>query len=60
MGYQEGDICPKCEEGILEGYIEGECTCHINPPCFNCANPIWICSHCGEVIEPEEASDAPG
>jgi len=49
---EEGDTCPKCEEGLM-GYrpVEG-CSCHINPPCSRCVDNPLVCLKCG--WNPEE------
>ncbi len=30
---------------------QGECTCHLHPPCWACTNPIYVCVKCGEEFE---------
>jgi hypothetical protein len=49
FGYMPQEWCGrnKCT-GILYNKIQdGECTCHINPPCYYCVNTIGCCPVCG-------------
>jgi hypothetical protein len=45
---EEGDKCPNPEcKGIMAYELQGECTCHIIPPCFNCVEAPLVCDTCG-------------
>ncbi|MGI6691177.1 MAG: hypothetical protein ACOX63_10140 [Christensenellales bacterium] len=49
---EEGDTCPKCNEGKLKyGPVEN-CTCHIFPPCSACVDNPLVCDSCGEKFDP--------
>lgn len=50
MSKEPGDKCPNCD-GILELVPQGDCSCHISPPCHNCVEAVLICSECGEEYE---------
>lgn len=44
---EEGDTCPKCCFGTMEEVRpEGECTCHISPPCGFCLTQRLVCDEC--------------
>ena len=45
MQIEEGDSC-SCG-GTFEYIPNGECTCHIAPPCSACVNSILKCNKCG-------------
>ena len=46
LGYFKGEKCNRngCNGIIDEHEKEGECTCHINPPCSYCTTdwPLWL------------------
>ena len=47
VGQEEGDLCRRdgcC--GRLEIRPDGECSCHIRPPCGACENAKLACSDC--------------
>lgn len=48
-GYLKGEVCNRdgCKGVIEEGYKEGGCSCHINPPCSYCTTPSEYCPECG-------------
>jgi hypothetical protein len=48
---EEGVPCPSCSAGILAFRLDGDCCCHINPPCFACTEAKLACSSCGEEFE---------
>jgi len=43
----EGGACPKCGSRPAAFVAEGDCTCHINPPCEAHMNAILTCLACG-------------
>lgn len=43
--YDEGD-CPKECGGKLYIHKDGDCSCHINPPCSACQNSLLACNNC--------------
>lgn len=45
----EGDSCP-CG-GVFEYIREGDCSCHISPPCNNCVEAPLKCNQCDELAE---------
>lgn len=48
--YEEGDRCQVIGcEGTLEYIREGDCSCHISPPCHNCVDAPLKCNVCDEV-----------
>lgn len=51
-GLGEGDRCPRpgCT-GVLLISPEGECTCHISPPCSSCVEAPLECEECHEQPE---------
>lgn len=45
---EDGDTCPMCNDGEMgEVKAEGECTCHISPPCGFCLTQRLMCDECG-------------
>lgn len=48
VGYEEGEVCNRggCG-GIIAESKEGDCSCHINPPCSACVNTHYYCPECG-------------
>ena len=45
---EEGDYC--VEDNCNGRYLfqpDGECTCHISPPCAACVGSRLVCSNCG-------------
>ena len=49
---EEGDKCaePGCEGKLI--YVKnGECTCHLHPPCWACTNSYLACDTCYEEAE---------
>jgi hypothetical protein len=42
----EGDPCPSCCQGVMEYQTDGDCSCHINPPCSSCTDSVLRCSQC--------------
>ncbi len=40
QGFDAGDVCNRngCSGVIIEGKREGDCSCHINPPCSFCTS----------------------
>ena len=47
---EEGETCIKDDcIGIYEYIKNGQCNCHINPPCAACENSYLICNSCGEM-----------
>jgi hypothetical protein len=57
VGIEEGDICNRegCL-GTMEWTKDGECTCHINPPCSACTDGRLTCTKCGAQPDPERES----
>ena len=49
LGYAAGDSCNRdgCDGVIHEHDKDGECSCHINPPCSYCTEPNAYCPKCG-------------
>lgn len=47
--FEEGDCCPRqgCD-GNLVVKLNGECFCHIAPPCSACVEARLQCDVCGE------------
>ncbi len=56
VGTCDGETCNRygCK-GTMEYTREGDCSCHISPPCANCVESPTICNQCGERIENEDA-----
>lgn len=54
---EEGDLCPyeDCSGSLEWGEREGDCSCHINPPCHYCVDRPMICAVCGE--DPEDCAE---
>ena len=52
---EEGDLCPVDDcEGMLKYAKEGNCSCHISPPCANCLDTPLVCLKCGfEIVDDE-------
>lgn len=50
----EGDACPGCG-GRLAYIREGDCSCHIAPPCYACVEAPLKCETCGEHANEEGA-----
>lgn len=51
---EEGDLCPVCQKGHVAYVRDGDCSCHINPPCGACENSKLTCPVCGwQKDEPE-------
>ena len=50
--HDEGSICDieDCP-GTLEYKTDGDCSCHIAPPCSVCTSSVLTCNHCGEKYE---------
>lgn len=44
--YSEGDLCPK-GDGTLKFVAQGDCYCHLTPPCSAHENAILTCAACG-------------
>lgn len=45
---EDGDICPHCNFGTMgEVEPEGDCSCHISPPCSKCTTTRLMCDECG-------------
>lgn len=55
FGIEEGDTCGRdgCE-GIMAYKRDGDCSCHINPPCSSCTGAKLHCPEC-EWTAPDEA-----
>lgn len=46
---EEGDDCKVAGcDGKLVFKYDGECTCHISPPCNRCVTGYLSCDECGE------------
>lgn len=46
---EEGGRCPTetgCT-GVLIYTSDGDCSCHVNPPCSACENSYLTCPECG-------------
>lgn len=56
MTWDEGGICPKCNEGILEIERPYACSCHLHPPCSACLESYLVCNKCG-YTEEEDSND---
>ena len=54
MKLEEGCNCPECKEGILDWVSNGNCSCHINPPCSACVDALLTCDKCGFQEEQEK------
>lgn len=50
---EEGDWCVECSSGRLEFHRDGDCSCHIIPPCPACTDVKLMCSECGEYARTE-------
>ena len=49
---EEGDFCTVLNcGGRLEYVTDGDCYCHISPPCDNCLNAKLTCNKCGIIAE---------
>jgi hypothetical protein len=45
---EEGDRCDMEDcPGVLEYMREGDCYCHLVPPCHSCVEAPLTCAHCG-------------
>lgn len=45
---EDGDICPHCNFCTMgEVEPEGDCSCHISPPCSKCTTTRLMCDECG-------------
>ena len=55
LGTEEGNVCGRdgCD-GILVMTREGECRCHISPPCSSCVNMKPACPKCHWVQEDDD------
>jgi hypothetical protein len=54
IGIHEDEICNRdgCEGKLqFERGGDGDCSCHISPPCGNCVRSVLTCTGCG--AEPE-------
>ena len=50
----EGDKCMHSDcDGLFEYIRQGQCSCHISPPCSNCVDAPLICNKCGEYSDEE-------
>lgn len=47
MNSQEGENCPVCGSGTMHYPPVENCSCHINPPCFDCVDNLLTCNSCG-------------
>lgn len=48
---EEDSPCPELDcDGTFERESDGDCACHINPPCSACENAYFICNRCGLLI----------
>ena len=56
LGYFKGEKCNRngCNGIIDEHEKEGECICHINPPCSYCTTQTSYCPKCGWSASEEE------
>lgn len=54
IGLLPGDQCNRngCT-GIIQDDREGQCSCHINPPCGFCTDDSYSCDMCGASISDE-------
>lgn len=43
---EEDEVCPSCNEGIMEWPEIENCSCHVSPPCSGCVNKVLICNSC--------------
>lgn len=43
---EEGDVCPKCNEGTMVIPEVEDCSCHVSPPCNQCAESGLQCNVC--------------
>lgn len=53
---EEGDICPVglCD-GVMAYVKQGDCYCHISPPCSFCVDAPLECDVCGYNPEVDNA-----
>lgn len=51
---EEGARCVACEVGHLRFVPNGECCCHVSPPCGACVDAFLQCDKCGDVIDQDE------
>lgn len=50
----EGDKCMHSDcDGLFEYIRQGQCSCHISPPCSSCVDAPLVCNKCGEYSEDE-------
>lgn len=50
----EGDKCVHSDcDGLFEYIRQGQCSCHISPPCSSCVDAPLVCNKCGEYSEDE-------
>ena len=55
-----GDPCPDGEcGGSLSWSPDGDCSCHMSPPCLACVPGILHCGECWEEFVPGEPYLAP-
>lgn len=53
VGIEEGDVCGRDScPGTMEYRRQGECTCHLSPPCGSCVDQILTCTECDFEVEP--------
>ncbi len=66
IGFAKGEKCNRwinplnkyCDGIIDEGYKEGCCSCHINPPCSYCTTDTSYCENCGYRAEDDKYQSA--
>jgi hypothetical protein len=47
FGVAEGDTCTDCGKGTLRFVPNGDCFCHLSPPCSACVESVLECDKCG-------------
>lgn len=59
FGDEEGERCWRngCAGTITLRDIDGDCSCHINPPCGHCTTPREACYTCGWNAEDEQNAE---
>ena len=59
LGYEAGEVCNRkgCAGIIGETHMpDGECSCHLYPPCGFCTTPREECPECGWRLVDDETS----
>lgn len=56
IGINEGERCNRdCCQGVMKFVPNGNCSCHISPPCNACEEAHLLCNACDADPEDEMA-----